>query len=152
MKQTLTPEQKNKIYLYSASGFIFVMLVVLTMLGLYTVNRQSRDIIRLSDLSNLQADLLMFYKEKNIFPARVIALSEVKKEDECNWNLCLKEYPTDPKTNERYVYTPCQDIDSEYCEVNYEDAKGFIIEYRLEIGAGTVKKGVYKVKAGRLVD
>ncbi|HBI97143.1 MAG: hypothetical protein US83_C0007G0041 [Candidatus Falkowbacteria bacterium GW2011_GWC2_38_22] len=152
MKQTLTPKQKNKIYLYSAGGFIFVLFLVLTMLGIYTVSRQSRDIIRLSDLSRLQTDLLMFYKEKNIYPARVLVRSEVKRADECERNLCLDEYPLDPKTNERYVYTPCQDVAGEYCEAGFEDAKGFIINYRLEIGSGSVKKGAHRVKAGGLVN
>lgn len=152
MKQSLTPEQKNKIYLYSAAGFIFVLFLTLTILGLYTVKRQSRDIIRLSDLSRLQADLLMYYKENNIFPPKVLVLSEIKKDDECERNLCLDKYPSDPKTGIRYTYAPCQDLEGEYCEAGYENAKGFTIDYGLEIGAGSIKKGVYKVKAGGLIN
>lgn len=152
MKQTMTQEQKNKIFVYSASGFIFILLLTLTIFGVITTTRQARDIIRLSDLSGLQTDLLEYYKNKNIFPTKILTPDEVKKQNDCDNNLCLSAYPLDPKTGARYKYTPCQDLESEYCEDGHEYAKGFIIDYVLEIGAGAIKKGAYQVKPSGLVN
>lgn len=151
MQKNLSTEQKNKIYLYSASGLIFALLLILTLLGLSAAKKQSRDIIRLSDLSRLQADLLLFYKAKNIYPERILEKAEAKDPGDCARNLCIDSYPRDPKSSVPYPYFSCRNADATDCAEGIKDAKGFVIDYRLEMGAGLYKKGAYQVRPESLL-
>ena len=144
MKEAITQEQKNKILMYSGGGLIFVLLLVLTFLGLSVVKKQSRDIIRLSAIRGLQSDLFLFYNNRNKFPERILIKKEAKKKEECFSGLCIDDYPLDPLSNERYLYIPCYDGESENCEAGAVDAKGYIIKYILESSAFGLKPGIYE--------
>ncbi|MCK5510989.1 hypothetical protein KAI65_05640 [Candidatus Parcubacteria bacterium] len=144
MKESITQEQKNKILMYFGGGLVFVLLSVVTFLGLSIEKKQSRDIIRLSAIKALQSDLFLFYSNRNKFPERILVKKEAKKEEECFNGLCLDNYPVDPLSNERYSYIPCYDAQSENCEDGAIDAKGYIIKYRLESGVFGLKSGIYE--------
>ena len=144
MKEAVTQEQKNKVLMYSGGGLIFVLLLVVTFLGLSIAKKQSRDIIRLSAMKSLQSDLFLFYKKRNKFPERILVKREIKKEEECFNGLCLDDYPTDPLDGKRYLYIPCYDEMSENCEVGAVDANGYIIKYHLESNASGLKSGIYE--------
>ncbi|MEA1963440.1 MAG: hypothetical protein U9M94_04375 [Patescibacteria group bacterium] len=143
MKEAITQEQKNKILMYSGGGLIFVLLLVVTFLGLSVAKKQSRDIIRLSAIRTLQSDLFLFYKDRNKFPERILVKKEIKKTEECFNGLCLDSYPVDPLSNERYLYVPCYDEMGENCEAGAVDAKSYIIKYRMESNTSGLKPGVY---------
>ena len=144
MKDAMSQEKKNKILMYSGGSLIFVLLLAVTFLGLSIVKKQSRDIIRLSAIRDLQADLSLFYKNRNKFPERILTKKEVKKEEECFNGLCLDNYPVDPLSNERYLYISCLDAQSENCEAGAIDANGYIIKYRLESNTSGLKSGLYE--------
>ena len=144
MKETMSQEKKNKILMYSGGGLVFVLLLIVTFWGLSIAKKQSRDIIRLSAIKSLQSDLTLFYKSRNKFPERILLKKEIKKEKECFNGLCLDNYPVDPLSNKRYLYIPCYDAQSENCEPDIVDAKGYVIKYILESNTAGLKSGAYK--------
>ena len=143
MKEAMSQEKKNKILMYSGGGLVFVLLLTATFLGLSITKKQSRDIIRLSEIRSLQSDLSLFYKNRNKFPEKMLTEKEMKKEEECFSGLCLDDYPVDPLSGERYLYIPCFDAQSENCEAGVVDAKSYIIKYRLESNTLGLKPGIY---------
>ena len=143
MKESMSQDKKNKIIMYLGSCFVLVLLLTATFFILSVAKKQSRDIIRLSAVSNLQSDLFLFYKNRNKFPERILDRREIKKDEECFNSLCIDNYPTDPLSKKRYIYISCYDAQSENCEDGVVDALGYMIGYSLESNTSGLKAGNY---------
>jgi hypothetical protein len=131
---------------------VFVSLFFLIISVVRDTQKKSRDMVRLSGISQLRSDLGLYFIKYSRYPEMVYYVRP-ELEETCIRNLCLNYHPVDPATGQDFIYLPCKDASMEDCVAGIVDPQAYLINFNLESLVGATQPGPHLAsQAGACVD
>jgi hypothetical protein len=118
-------------------GSVTALLAIIAAYILIDARQQSRDSVRVSDVSLIRNALELYFHDCSRYPKDVIAGGQISSVQDCGGNVYLRNVPVDPKIGQ-YVYIPCG---NNKCEPGITQADSYRLIYSLERGVGGIPRG-----------
>jgi len=124
------------------------LIAMVTGVALNNSERNNRDTVRVSDITQMQSALELYFFNCNKYPTEV-APGGIIGDDQCGGPY-LSSVPNDPKTSAPYYYIPCVGTGPYTCQAGLANATSYQIYYSMEGKAGQVPGGNHMAVPGKL--